>query len=789
MIERVTSLRIKGGIFEKETTLYLFSKEKQNPRFSLVYGKNGSGKSTISRGFRKIAGIEKPQIELSEMLDENNVVLTLADEDQKSLYVFNEDFIEDNIRIDGDGLNTIIVMGAIKEVDDRIKKIKPAYDNSIIEAEAQQKILNRYLDDRNILCPKYYIEKMQKCLKGNNSWASRDAEIHEKKINSKVKDNTYLQFIGLHPSKTRDELIVAYDIEMKKLAVAKTGSKIIDKRVPTLKVFTNEENNVINILKEKIEKPVLSEREKALFLTLQEDNGNQKLYNIKSYFSRSQKIKCPFCFQDVDIKYADDLVQSVEKILSKKVEEHQNKLTKEKLTIFEINLSYFKELSPEKVKDCEEKLEVLNSTIKRVNELITQKIENVYKPVIADKFELKKKYDECQDSLLELEKTRKEFNSKAVDTTPIIKELTNINSNIAYYDLKDLYEKYKKQLTDKKCEKKKFDELKQAEKNLKEQKDELEQEKKNVRIAMDAINDDLAYIFFSRTRLRVEYDDDKYVLYSHDRPVEPGNISVGERNAIGLCYFFNRIMENKNEEDVYKGKYMMVIDDPISSFDMENRIGILSYLKYKLGQYFRGNDDSKFLILTHDMQTFYDVKHSMIELVSSRYRCSEATSSKYVKYLELKNKNIIKIDIGKRNEYTALLGNVFDYAVKIDEQYSVNIGNIMRKVMEAFGTFVYKKGISQLSTDEGIVSKLSKEDRLYYENLMYRLVLNTGSHMEEKVKTVDDMNFFDYISEEDKQRTARDVICFLYKLNSLHIEAHLKDKENAVEMIESWCNL
>ncbi len=32
------------------------------------------------------------------------------------------------------------------------------------------------------------------------------------------------------------------------------------------------------------------------------------------------------------------------------------------------------------------------------------------------------------------------------------------------------------------------------------------------------------------------------------------------------------------------------------------------------------------------------------------------------------------------------------------------------------------------------MAKLSKEDQAYYENLMYRLVLNTGSHMEEKVK-------------------------------------------------------
>ena len=49
------------------------------------------------------------------------------------------------------------------------------------------------------------------------------------------------------------------------------------------------------------------------------------------------------------------------------------------------------------------------------------------------------------------------------------------------------------------------------------------------------------------------------------------------------------------------------------------------------------------------------------------------------------------------------------------------------------------------------------------------------------------MNFFDYISDADKQRTARDVICFLYKINPLHVKANLQGKENAVEKIETWC--
>ena len=787
MIEDIASIKIRGGIFETETDLPIFEKEKtQKPNFSLIYGKNGSGKSTISHGFRKLTGDEELQIESMELLDADGSTIEVCEEEKNNTYVFNEEFIEDNIKIEDDGLSAIVVMGAVKDVDDNIKQIQPTYEKSLSEAQAQKEVFNKYSDSDNNLCPEYYINKMQEALKGDNSWASRDAKIRNNKTNSKVRRNTYTQFVELHPTKSRDELVLVYDATMKKLEAAKSGSKRIETVVPTLETFEDTENDIVNLLKEKIEKPVLSEREKSLFHILQDDNGNQKLTNIKNHFTGPQKITCPFCFQDVDEKYADDLVQSIEKILSKKVEEHQGKLLKARLSIFEVNLVAFNELSPEEVKECETKIGVLNSSIEQVNELINQKIENVYKPILNEGFCLKNKYDECVASLEELEEARKSFNEKTTATKPLIKELTNVNNEIAYYDLKELYEKYQKQIAEKKTEEEKSNKLNQTANDLRKKIEVLEQEKKNARIAMKAINDDLAYIFFSKTRLRIDYDHDKYVLYSHERLVEPGNVSVGERNAIGLCYFFNRIMENKDEEKVFNSKYLLVIDDPVSSFDMENRIGILSYLKYKLGQYLKGNDKSKFLLFTHDMQTFYDMRHFVLELLSSKYKNG---ASKYVRDWELKNKSVDKIDIQKRNEYTALLGTVFDYAdaEEIDTQYSVSIGNVMRKVMEAFGTFVYKKGMAQLSTDESIMANLSKEDQAYYENLMYRLVLNTGSHMEEKVKTIDDMNFFDYISDADKRRTARDVICFLYKINPLHVKAHLQGKENAVEKIEMWC--
>lgn len=66
------------------------------------------------------------------------------------------------------------------------------------------------------------------------------------------------------------------------------------------------------------------------------------------------------------------------------------------------------------------------------------------------------------------------------------------------------------------------------------------------------------------------------------------------------------------------------------------------------------------------------------------------------------------------------------------------------------------------------------------------LVLHGESHMEERVEFLQDPEYLDFISGEAKERTAQEVICFMYKLNSKYVLAHL-DGENDVETnIMKW---
>jgi len=274
---------------------------------------------------------------------------------------------------------------------------------------------------------------------------------------------------------------------------------------------------------------------------------------------------------------------------------------------------------------------------------------------------------------------------------------------------------------------------------------------------------------------------------SHGKSVKPCDVSVGERNIIGLSYFFTKIMEGKDEKDIYNQEYLLIIDDPVSSYDAENRIGILSFLKYKLGAFLEGNENTKALVMTHDLSTFYDM-HKEFEEIIEACKCKGYANAPIFRRFELSNQVISTFEYKLRHEYTELIERIYNYARNEIDENELVIGNMMRQVMEAFSTFQYKKNIEHVSTDPQILALLKEPEYIsYFENLMYRLVLHGGSHREEQVKSMKDLSFFSLISDAEKKRTARDILCFIYLLNDRHLLVHLANCKDVEATLNSWC--
>lgn len=106
----------------------------------------------------------------------------------------------------------------------------------------------------------------------------------------------------------------------------------------------------------------------------------------------------------------------------------------------------------------------------------------------------------------------------------------------------------------------------------------------------------------------------------------------------------------------------------------------------------------------------------------------------------------------------------------------------MRRVLEAYSTFNYNLGPSEISTNQELLSKIKdKTEREFFKAYMYRLILNSDSHSSDRVRR-SSSNYSEMFSNEEKRRTAQLLLGFLYRLDSFHIESMIDFKQ-----FESFC--
>lgn len=787
MLNKIKGIKFKGAAFKSETTL-LFSKDDTD-RVSLVFGRNGSGKSTISRAISKAAGItEIEDIELASFVDSLNSDVTITEDERKKIFVFSEDYTNSQVRLKEDGLSSIVMFGEIGDISDKIDKATAALEKVAKDYANQDEKYAIYGDDSNIQSPKNQYEKVKIKLKGDRSWADRERLISGSKSNAAVTDTVISEIMGIAPRELQSDLLNEYDLEYAMLKRAISAGATITANIPTVNDYSDKIKIIKGLLAEKIEEPTLTNREKIL-LTLAQSGKQSELTHIKNEFS-SEIDRCPFCLQSVTEEYKSELIKSIEKVLSKDAEEHGAALGKSRIQTILMEFSLF-EIADKIIADsCAEAVSTVNRKIEKCNQAIEQKIANLYTPITDFTSELQESVNMLKIKLSELDRKKKDYNKHIGDIPQIKRDLKALNSKLAYYEIKDLYADYIKQKGEKDSEKSKLDRLASTLEKATMELDELNQQKKNIKIAVDFINRGLQYIFFSADKLKVEVSGDNYTLLSNNTSVKPKNISVGERNILALCYFFTELLNNVDEKDVNKDECFIVLDDPVSSFDLENRVGIISYLKSQIIKVLRGNPNSKILLLSHDLLTVYDVD-KVLEEVANQIKVGNNDKKMGYKLFELKRGEITSFSCKKRNEYSQLLKTVYEYASNKSDEYELVIGNIMRRMLEAFGTFEYRKGIGEISCDQKILSIIAEEKRDYFENIMYRLILNGESHFEERSKSLTDNNFFATISTDEKKRTAKDVLCLMFLLNGNHIKAQfhaIKDDGgiNAIKDIKKW---
>lgn len=488
MLNDVAGIKISGANFIDETELMFFSGGKKKISSNLLFGRNGSGKSTIAQGIRNIKYNSYKDNVSCYFIDENSEEINLDEYDFKNIHIFDEKFIDQNIKLAEDGLDTILLIGENVNTDIKLKEENSRKD----EIEDKLKEINleveNYLDKKNIKSHLYSENKFFNTLKKPGNWAQKDGYFRGNKQNSAVNPKKCKELYSLSPDKSEEDLIKELNDKEKNFTkynnnhLSKVREVVVDENLK----FDDERIKIL--VESHIEQPILSDREKIL-LSL----GNNRINQINNHFKESDV--CPYCLQELSKDYKEGLFRSIEKILSESAEKFYQTLKCEKVTKIELNLKSYETVNLKQVNICEEKLRDFNKEVDRVNSLIDNKLDHIYIDIKVDSVNLNSLYIEYLNSIKILNGLIKDHNNNIEDINKLKDELIEINNFLGHYQIKEDYKDYLNKLI-------KYENLRENKNKLKEELsdiiksiEQLESEKYNYSQAINYINKGLYYIF------------------------------------------------------------------------------------------------------------------------------------------------------------------------------------------------------------------------------------------------------------------------------------------------------
>ena len=102
--------------------------------------------------------------------------------------------------------------------------------------------------------------------------------------------------------------------------------------------------------------------------------------------------------------------------------------------------------------------------------------------------------------------------------------------------------------------------------------------------------------------------------------IQPSKLSTGEQNILALCYFFAKVSEG---DGYFDRNQIIVLDDPLSSFDDGNKYGVTTLLGYLCQSILDKGSKTKLIIMTHDSSFALNMSKMVKSIDSNKLSCRE----------------------------------------------------------------------------------------------------------------------------------------------------------------------
>ncbi|CAM3277211.1 AAA family ATPase [Yersinia ruckeri] len=673
-----------------------YTKINLTKKINIIYGQNGSGKSTISNFFYKIGDALFSDCECTLI-------------EQYRPLVYNTKFIEENF------YNTSEQKGVFT-----LSKENAEIEKEIIEKEAlKQKLTEQYKDKKS----------------------SRDKAVQ----NGIHAESICIESIWFKTENLRSsslKLLMRGSLGSKRNFYEKLSKAI---RLPNidLEVLAREyeellkhRNNESPILTSPIRK-FLNANEHELLATPIIDLSNSYLSeNIKKlqnldWVKRGKELyitddTCPFC-QEKTI--SSDFIKAIESIFDEtystklsQINSIRDNLTRgmgDNLQNIQNEIAQCSFINEEERDKSIKTIKLLWSNLDKNTALINNKIKN---PSIS----ISLLFDE--ESFKSITTDIALYNRRIIDLNEKAKNFKKSEGEILgkiwagakdychsdFESLGQFTEKNKKEIEDLDRE---IGEITKNGKEIGSKIQELRANISNIDITIDSINKRLENLgidsFCIKKHTKAE---DKYIIARTDNPLNENvyrSLSEGEKTLITFLYFLEYCKGKTDKSDSDNREPLIVIDDPISSLSQNYIYDIASMIHFEV---LEDKSPRKIIILTHNLYFF----HELVKLAPKK---DKVFKRDYNLGRVSKNTNSIFNEIERnslQNEYQSLWQILKD--AQDGKINKIIIPNIMRNILEYYFAFVHKTDALQTE-----LINLAKDEGNENFRAFYRFI-NRGSH-------------------------------------------------------------
>lgn len=296
-IESMTGVSISSAFFSIATSLELFPKHpkpSKNNRVALLYGKNGSGKSTIAQGFREYRDSVNPQTVTLIPMDGTSYI-NCSSEKHDKIFIFDEEYVLTRVRIKDSGLDAIVLFGEQVALEEQIAEIEKQIEEKKIAVSQQETEYERFTNSSDVNSPDYWLAQIRAKLREANGWADVGSRIKEQRQKLSVTDSEIRRIGGISPARPQAILQSEFKRLYAQFTAVKAASSQLSTRITTLPVIDNIVERVKELLNKVVPRPQLTEREQRLLDLF----GVSGVNTAKKFLSNPNSIVCDRCFQPI----------------------------------------------------------------------------------------------------------------------------------------------------------------------------------------------------------------------------------------------------------------------------------------------------------------------------------------------------------------------------------------------------------------------------------------------------------------------------------------------------------